>query len=101
MNSRVDGYELHKGKAHWLLWCGGPDDNDCNHICHWYAVACMPLMDICEEDAAIYLLQAYWEAEAGNISLDRYHWINWAGALSVSQIQAIADSIWPLDDDEE
>jgi hypothetical protein len=47
------------------------------------------------------LLQAYWEAEAGNISLDRYHWINWAGALSVSQIQAIADSIWPLDDDEE
>jgi hypothetical protein len=101
MNSRVDGYELHKGKAHWLLWCGGPDDNDCNHICHWYAVACMPLMDICDEDAAIYLLQAYWEAEAGNISLDRYHWINWAGALSVSQVQAIADSIWPLDDDEE
>ena len=58
-------------------------------------------MDVCEKDAAIYLLQAYWEAEAGNISLDRYHWINWAGALSVSQIQAIADSIWPLDDDEE
>mgnify|MGYP001201834585 FL=1 len=100
MNARVDAYELHKGKEHWLLWCGGPDDNASTYISNWYAVACMPIKDISQEDAAKFLLLAYWETEYVDRSLDRYHWINRADALSVSDIQSIANEVWSLDEDE-
>ena len=97
MNARVDSYEIHKGKEHWLLWCGGPDDNAFTSISHWYAAACMPVKGVSQEQAAVHLLQAFWDHEAGCMSLDRYHWINWAGVLSVSVIQSIANDVWPAD----
>ena len=100
MNARVDAYELHKGKDHWLMWCGGPDDNASTYISNWYAVACMPIKDISQEDAAKFLLLAYWETEYLDISLDRYHWINRADALSVSDIESVANAVWSLDEDE-
>jgi hypothetical protein len=101
MNARVDAYELHKGKEHWLLWCGAPEDNASTYISNWYAVACMPIKDISQEDAAKFLLLAYWDTEYMDISLDRYHWINRADALSVADIQSIANEVWSLDEDEE
>ena len=100
MNARVDAYELRKGKEHWLLWIGGPEDNASNYICHWYAAASMPVKGISQEQAAIHLLLAFWEYESAYMSLDHYHWINWAGALSVSDIQSIANEVWSLDGDE-
>jgi hypothetical protein len=97
MHSRVDSYELHKGKEHWLLWCGGPDDNACTYISNWFAVSAMPVKGISQEQAAIHLLLAFWEYESGHMSLDHYHWINWAGALSVSDLQSIANEVWKQD----
>ena len=99
MHMRVDAYELHKGKEHWLLWCGGPDENTCNYICDWYAAACMPVKGVSQEQAAVHLILAFWEYERGYMSLDRYHWINCAGALSVSEIQSIANVVWSEDTD--
>ena len=60
----------------------------------------MPIKEISQEDAAKFLLLAYWETEYVDRSLDRYHWINWADALSVSDIQSIANEVWSLDEDE-
>jgi hypothetical protein len=94
MHARVDAYELHRGDEHWLLWCGGPEDNSSTCISNWYAVTCMPLKDISQENAAKFMLLAYWESEFGNISLDRYHWINRADALSVADIESIANEVW-------
>ena len=94
MHARVDAYELHRGGEHWLLWCGGPEDNSSNCITNWYAVTCMPIKDISQEDAAKFMLLAYWESEFGAISLDRYHWINRADALSVADINSIANEVW-------
>jgi hypothetical protein len=97
MNARVDSYELHKGKEHWLLWCGGPDDNASTYISNWYAAACIAVKGVSQEQAAVHLLLAFWEYETACMSLDRYHWINWSGALSVSDIQSIANEVWPED----
>jgi hypothetical protein len=60
----------------------------------------MPVKGVSQEQAAVHLLLAFWEYETGYMSLDRYHWINWAGALSVSDIQSIANEVWSLDEDE-
>jgi hypothetical protein len=99
MHARVDAYELHRGDEHWLLWCGGPEDNASTYISNWYAVTCMPIGDISKEDAAKFLLLAYWDSEFGDISLDRYHWINRADALSVADINSIANEVWAEEDD--
>jgi hypothetical protein len=94
MHARVDAYELHRGDEHWLLWCGGPEDNASTYISNWYAVTCMRIGDISQEDAAKFLLLAYWDSEFGDMSLDRYHWINRADALSVADIKSIANEVW-------
>ncbi len=99
MNGRIDAYELHKGKEHWLLWCGYPEDNLSTYISKWEAIACMPSKDISQENAAKFLLLDYW-GEIESTGIDRYHWINRADALSVSDIRSIANKVWPLDEDE-
>lgn len=99
MNARVDAYELHGGKEHWMLWCGGPDENVGMYITNWYSVACMPVKGVSQQQAAVHLLLAFWEYEAGAMSLDQYHWINRAGALSVSEIQSIANVVWSEETD--
>lgn len=61
----------------------------------------MPIQGVSEKQAATYLLLAFWRREADSFNLDKYHWINAAGALSVSDLQAIASLVWPDDDGEE
>ena len=94
MHARVDAYELHQGKEHWLLWCGGPEDNSGTYIKNWFACACMPCAGIDQEQAAVHLLLSFWEREIRWRNLDRYHWINHAIGLTVSQFQSIADVLW-------
>ena len=101
MHNRVSAYEIHKGKKHWLLWCGGTGDDSDTYITNWYASAFMPIQGVSEKQAATYLLLAFWRSEADSLSLDKYHWINVAGALSVSDLQAIASLVWPDDEGEE
>ncbi len=98
MHARIDGYQVHQSKEHWLLWCGGPDDNVCPNTFNWFAVACMPVKGVSQADAGIHLLSAFWNFEAGSRSLDQYHWINHCGILSVSDIQSIAEEVWSAEE---
>ena len=94
MHARVDAYEIHKGKTHWLLWSGGPEDNSGRYIKNWFACAIVPCDEVNQEQAATHLLLKFWEREIKWRNLDRYHWINHAIELSVSQFQSIADALW-------
>ena len=59
----------------------------------------MPVKGVSQKQAAVHLILAFWEYERGYMSLDRYHWINCAEALSVSEIQSIANVVWSEDTD--
>ena len=98
MHARVDAYQLHRGRDHWVLWCGGPGSNASTDISLWHPAAYMDANCIPQEDAAMFLLDAFWNFQLAAINLDRFHWINRVDALSVSHLQCIAKQIWPSDD---
>ena len=95
MHARVDAYQINRGEDHWLLWCGGPDENSSTDITNWLAVAFMAANGFSQRDAAMFLLDAFWMFERSCNSLDRYHWINRADALPVADLQCIANQVWP------
>ena len=99
MHARVDAYQIHRGDDHWLLWCGGPDENSSIDITNWFAVAFMAANGLSQRDAAMFLLDAFWMFERSCNSLGRYHWINRADALPVGDLQCIANQVWPDEDD--
>jgi len=41
------------------------------------------------------LLKAFWDREVSWLNLEKYHWINADGVLSVADLESIAVSIWP------
>ena len=94
MHNRLDAYYIHKGRTHWLLWSSTLDDQDIPWKWHHHPVACIPVKEVSEQQAAVYLMLEYWKSEAEAYAVDRYHWINEEGALSVAQIQAVADVVW-------
>ena len=95
MHSRVDQYVLHKGSDYWLLWCGTPDDNAGTDINHWFPTAVLPISEAGEMLVGVTLLKAFWDREVSWLNLEKYHWINAEGVLSVADLESIAVSIWP------
>jgi len=100
MHSRVDQYVIHKGDECWLLWCGTPDDNAGTDINHWFPTARLPIAEADEIQAAISMLKAFWHREVDWLNLDKYHWINADGILSVADLESIAASVWTTDEDD-
>ena len=98
MHSRVDQYVLHKGRDYWLLWCGTPDDNAGIDINHWFPTAILPISEVGEMLVGVTLLKAFWDREMRWLNLEKYHWINAEGMLSVADLESIAVSIWPSDE---
>ena len=100
MHSRVDQYVIHKGDECWLLWCGTPDDNAGTDINHWFPTARLPIAEADEIQAAISMLKAFWHREVDWLNLDKYHWINADGILSVADLESISASVWTTDEDD-
>ena len=101
MHNRLDAYYIHKGRTHWLLWSSTLDDQDVPWKWNDHPVACIPVKGVAEQQAAVYLLLEYWKSVSAAFAVDHYHWINETGALSVGQIQAIADVVWSDDPEED
>lgn len=93
-HGRVDAYYLNRRRRHWLLWIGSQDFNTCDWKWTWSLYGYAPRCRCDAVQAAVYLLHDAWRQEADQWQLDRCHWINEAGALSVPQISAIAREIW-------
>ena len=100
MHSRVDQYVIHKGVEYWLLWCGTPDDNAGTDINNWFPTAMLPIAEADEIQAAISMLKAFWDREVDWLNLDKYHWINAEGILSVADLESVATSVWPNDQED-
>ena len=95
-HDRIDAYYLHKGRTHWLMWVGDLNDEEWGNW-HWRylnAIA-VPIKDVSEEQAAVYLLMEYWKSQVAEMDVDHYHLIDEQGFLSVPQIQAIGREVWP------
>ena len=97
MHNRLDAYYIHRGRTHWLLWSSTLDDHDVPWKWYHHPVASIPIEGVSESQAAAHLLLEYWNSEARSYAIDHYHWINETGALSVAQLQAIADVVWSDD----
>jgi hypothetical protein len=101
MNNRIESFYIHEGPAHWLFWFGHFFDEDPGEW-HWKyfpAFTCTKL-NMSTEQVAVFMLMEYWRREVAYYDLDRYHWINGEGILSVSQIEAIAEIVWSNNDAE-
>lgn len=93
-HNRVDAYYLNLRRRHWLLWIGSQDFNTPDWRWTWslygYAHRCR-----CDAlQAAVWLLRDAWKHEADQWQLDRYHWINEEGLLSVAEVAAVAREVW-------
>lgn len=94
-HSRLDIYYLHRGRTHWSLWCKYWSDDEGRW--DWCALGCVPKQDVSQKLAALYLLLDLWVEEKKESDLDQYHWINEAEFLSVSEITAVAVTVWGRD----
>ena len=102
MHNRLDAYCLHQGRTHWLLWMGHHNDQEwMDWHWEWYPAAAMPVKQASFKQAAVYLLMEQWHRETECRMVDRFHWINEEGALSVPEIQAIANIVWPVENKSE
>lgn len=95
MHMRIDAYYLstNRARTHWFLWLRLYDDNwgrwDAPQI---YAHAVKGKVEATV--AATYLLMDAWSADALQIELDHFHWINNACLLSVEELGAIGREVW-------
>jgi hypothetical protein len=92
LDSRIDAYYLHRGRSEWSLWSKYWDDN-------WGAwehngIGTVHRRGVNQEQAAALLLMEFWKYDAQNSNVDRYHWINETGYLSVAELSAIAREVW-------
>ena len=96
MHNRIDAYYLslstHRDRH--VLWVCYFDDERWRFVDH-HIVASAPRSGLQGADAAILLLRAFWANEAaGDMELDRPHWINEPGLLSVGQLKEIYRRVW-------
>ena len=97
VSDRIDAYYLSLSTHRDLhvLWVCHFDDERWRFVDH-HIVASAPRSGLQGADAAILLLQAFWANEAaGDMELDRPHWINEPGLLSVGQLKEIYRRVWP------
>jgi hypothetical protein len=86
-------FYLHRVRTHWILWSKSYDDN----WGRWGeedAVARCAVKGAVQRDAAVILLAEYLDMRRRVADLDRFHWINETGVLSVGEIDAVADAVW-------
>lgn len=95
MNNRIYAYWLHPGRSRWHLWLAALDDNSVPWRWERILVASCPRRNVSDELAAVSLMVAFWMWDVQTENLDPYHWLNQTGLLSVGQINAIRDEVWP------
>ena len=91
-HNRLDAYYLHRGRAHWSLWCKYFDNNMMRW--DWIANGRVPRRGVDQKQAAVYLLLEFWAFDAKESYVEQYHWINEDGYLSVADLAAIAREVW-------
>ncbi len=92
-HNRIDNYYLNPKRKHCFLWNNWLDDGDI-WTWHWDVLACTPAIKSDERTIAAHILMDHWKEDAKYNDLDRYHWINNSGCLSVEDIRAIAREVW-------
>jgi hypothetical protein len=94
MHNRIDNYYLNPKPKNWLLWNNWVSDCDAPWSWHWDLIAHANRIDADEKTIAAHMLMETWKTEAEHTDLDRYHWINNTGCLSVEDVQSVAREIW-------
>jgi hypothetical protein len=94
MHNRIDNYYLNPKPQNWLLWNNWVNDHAMPWLWHWELKAYANQMDADMRTIAAYMLMEAWKNEAEHHDLDRYHWINNTGCLSVEDVQSVAREIW-------
>jgi hypothetical protein len=94
MHNRICGYYLGRGRTHWVLWSFDPQAHEPSGYPRWQPVACVPRGQATEREAEVHLLLAHWASEREFMGVDRVHWINETGALSVGEVHAVATRVW-------
>ncbi|MEJ2535335.1 MAG: hypothetical protein P8008_07730 [Gammaproteobacteria bacterium] len=96
MHGRIQACYLETQPEHWLLWTRFPDDEAGFDEWSWCLHAWADrIAGVADDAAAAHLLLDAWAAEARWNDLDRFHWMNEAGALDVAEVHAIARAVWP------
>jgi len=95
-NDRLDSYYIcsNRRKTHWFLWLRWPDDNAWEVRMNSLLYAYCPRRTMDRKTAAIQLLLHAWRYESAESDRDRFDWIDDAGLLTVSELQAIARAVW-------
>ena len=98
MHNSLECYYLHRGRRYWVLWLRHFSENWCR--LEWHPIACVHHKGISEKQAAVYLLMALWQSQLREGELDKFHWINEEGYLSVAELEAIAREVWTSEDED-
>ena len=95
-HDRLDAYYIcsNRRRSHWFLWLRWPDDNAPEFRMNSLLYAYCPCKAMDRKTAAIQLLLHSWRYEAAASERGRFDWINGAGLLTVSELQAIATVVW-------
>ena len=98
MHNSLECYYLHRGRRYWVLWLRHFSENWCR--LEWRPIACVHHKGISEKQAAVYLLMRVWQNLLREEELDKFHWINEEGYLSVAELEAIAREVWTSEDED-
>ena len=98
MHNSLECYYLHRGRRYWVLWLRHFSENWCR--LEWRPIACVHHKGISEKQAAVYLLMRVWQNLLREGELDKFHWINEEGYLSVAELEAIAREVWTSEDED-
>ena len=93
-HSRIDNYYLNPKRKYWVLWNHWLNDSELPWRWHWDIFAWAPKVKDDERHIAMHMLKEAWTIDCRHNSLDPFHWVNSTGALSVSDLQAIARAVW-------
>jgi hypothetical protein len=95
-HNRINNYYLNPKRKHCFLWNNWVDDGGTwsTWTWHWDVLACTPALKADERTIAAHMLMDFWKKDAIYNDLDRYHWINNSGCLSVEDIQTVAREVW-------
>ena len=96
---RRDSFYLHTGETDYFLWLVTEDPD--GYGTAFFPAASVPIKDVSEYQAAVYLVIEFWIKEKGWLELEKFHSINVECGFSVPQIQAIAREVWSDDSEEE
>jgi len=94
MHGRIDNYYLHRRGKRWLLWVHWLDEDEVPWKWRWVLFAYADFVKGDMEQIAVHMLIGAWKETVKYEEIERYHWINATGLLSVETIQAAAREVW-------